>query len=79
MDAETRSILKDARHAILWLSNPQLRRADETKLPRTDIVEAIDALLTPPGSDAVKPECHCEWDVPGHSRDCPLVLAGIEK
>jgi hypothetical protein len=45
MDSKTRSILKDARHAILWLSNPQLRRVDETNLPRTDIVEAIDALL----------------------------------
>jgi hypothetical protein len=45
MDTKTFSILKDARHAILWLSNPQLRQASETMLPRTDIVEAIDALL----------------------------------
>lgn len=75
MDAKTRQILKDARAAILWLANPQLR-SGETRLPRTDIVEAIDALLNPPGSDAKEPECHCDWDVPGHSADCPLRLAG---
>lgn len=45
------SVLRDARHAILWLSNPQLRERGEDRLPRTDIVEAIDALLNPPGSD----------------------------
>lgn len=55
MDERTKAILRDARHAILWLSNPQLRHADETKLPRTDIVEAIDDLLNPPGSDRMTP------------------------
>ena len=38
------AVLKDARHAILWLSSPQLRHG-KTRLPRTDIVETIDALL----------------------------------
>lgn len=46
MDARTRQVMKDARHAILWLSNPLRRHVGEGKhLPRTDIVEAIDELL----------------------------------
>lgn len=69
MDERTHSILKDARHAILWLCNPQSRNVGETKLPRTDIVEAIDDLLivgfAKPGETWCK---HCErWR---KERDC---------
>jgi hypothetical protein len=66
MDARTRQILKDARHAILWLCNPQLRYAGESeRLPRTDIVEAIDAILDVPPSlvnhkdYCTKDRCYC--------------------
>lgn len=75
MDAKIRMVLVQACHAILWLSKAKGIQGS----PRTDIVEAIDELLNRPESDAVKPECHCEWDLPGHTRDCPLVLAGIVK
>jgi len=52
MDEKTHSILKDARHAILWLSNPQLRERCDSLDPfalKDELEGKLKPILQPSG------------------------------